>query len=320
MKPRTTLSKVIAAMAVLSLFFASCGSSSDSKSEKEFTESTEPSGGDSSPTSVGSGDQDGGDETSSEPSKEGGSKARVFHGYAPDGKTDRKLDLYDTPFPEEDDKPLIAGLGYGEISDYVDVTPDSNGWSWLYAYNAGSLEQTGDGFIGQDIYRDSAKDARVTVIIGNSTSDAGEPSYSAKVLAESPEENPINDTGLEPVEGKGKVIIAEHAIGNEEIEDLTNFVIIDDECPERVDDAMASENIAWLSNATGAPFVVEPGSHTLRVITVREGESIPEQCEPERATSSFDFEVDAGERTLVILYTSDADGSNMEAVVAPVED
>ncbi|HUO48412.1 MAG TPA: hypothetical protein VMU09_06225 [Acidimicrobiales bacterium] len=235
-------------------------------------------------------------------------KIRVANFYASGGEPSGPIDLYDTPRPCPGDKPLIAGLAYGQLSSYVSPRSDAD-YGNLYVFPAGSQVHAAPviGMQGGTNISNAGwkKGDRQTVVIGvdNST---GTPTTSFQTIDESG-----NESGSPPIltsvpSGQGLLVVNAFGVVHTN-SDPDADLSIDGACPSPVDPSTGQPTssdlpgnvIAGLQN-----FLVAPGSHTLGFVNEpAPGQAFTQaQCAAASPASTTSVPVSAASTQLVLLY------------------
>lgn len=240
-------------------------------------------------------------------------KIRVANFFLVNGtKPGPALDFYDTSQPGKTDKPLIANLGYGQISAYVSPRSDS-GYSNLYLFPAGS-KTSGKPIDG---YRSGTNIANAgwlqgqqeTVVMGTNASPSN--ATFATVAEVEPKVDDLKTALLKPPAGKGLLLVNVAGLieGTSKYGDVE--LRIDGTCPDNVlttgkpaQDSNNPTTPASLSNYNAANFPLSPGSHKLSVVAgPGPGSGLSQQqCDTAPAKASVAVKITKTPPTLVFIY------------------
>lgn len=242
-------------------------------------------------------------------------KVRVVNVFLRDDKAFGPLDLYDVPNPAADAKPLIKGLGYGEVSDYVGPRSISDRAN-LYVFPAGSTTRDDEKFGGQGISNAGWNDGeQSTVVIGAAPAlTAGDPTNLQ--YSEIPESD---DAAGRAIAGKG-AILANHSGAGIDAKAASVTLVVDGQCPMRIDPENSpggGQGLDQLANGNAVTYAVAPGSHDVALLAAAYDSSVS-ACTAADAFAQATVDVDAGGRVEVFVYgTSPTD---LKVVTAPVDE
>ena len=243
-------------------------------------------------------------------------KVRVVNVFLRDDKAFGPLDLYDVPNPAADAKPLIEGLGYGEVSDYVGPRSISDRGN-LYVFPAGSTTRDDEKFGGQGISNAGWNDGeQSTVVIGAAPAlTTGDPTNLQ--YSEIPETD--DSATWKPIAGKG-AILANHSGAGVDARAASVTLVVDDECPMRIDPENSpggGQGLDQLANGNAVTYEVAPGSHDVALLAAAYDSAVS-ACTAADAFAQATVDVDAGGRMEVFVYgTSPTD---LKVVTAPVDE
>lgn len=251
-------------------------------------------------------------------------KVRVLNAFAPAGTTGPTLDLYDTPTPAKDDEPVIEGLEYGEISDYVRPKGNYGSAGNLYIFEAGTKERSTSGS-SQDINGQAIsnggfdKGTQRTLVIGTGNA-FDDDTKNAPVYQEISEEGTGNmapPPAWQADDAKGLLLV--NTRGAETDRTSTEYYLsVDGTCPTRRDpENTAGGAVEMLANSNAVPFLVTAGSHEIKVLAAP-GDNGLSTCDQSAAKVSDTVDVDAGTRVEVFLVAPGDDPTDFKLVVAPV--
>ncbi len=225
------------------------------------------------------------------------------------GKPSGAVDVYDMVRPDSATKPLIAHLGFGEVSAYVSprAPADFQGVrSNLYMFPAGqrkaslpfgtNLENL--GFLAAD---------QVTVVLGPS-SMAGPAIASFDVPEEGlriPKAQQDSQHVIPP--GKALLIVRD---ADRDLDTLPErYIMVDGACPH-------PPNVKGTFPVREGVFPIAPGTHTLGVVTSPLGHGLND-CSGKHPGATTALAVTAGRRYLALVYGLPSDGFKVAA--APID-
>ena len=243
-------------------------------------------------------------------------KVRVVNVFLRDGEAFGPLDLYDVPNPAPDAKPLIEGLGYGEVSEYVGPKSISDRGN-LYLFPAGSTTRDDEKFGGQGISNAGWNDGeQSTVVIGAAPGlTAGDPTNLQ--YSEIPETD--DSATWKPIAGKG-AILANHSGAGVDAKAASVTLVVDDQCPMRIDPENSpggGQGLDQLANGNAVTYAVTPGSHDVALLAASYDSAVS-ACTAADAFAPTSVDVAAGGRVEVFVYgTSPTD---LKVVTAPVDE
>ena len=235
-------------------------------------------------------------------------KIRVANFYASGGQPGGPIDLYDTPRPCPTDKPLIAGLGYGQLSSYVSPRSDAS-YGNLYVFPAGSQVHAAP-VIGMQAGTNISnagwkKGDQQTVVIGvdNST---GTPTTSFQTIDESGNESGSPTILTSVPSGQGLLVVNAFGVVHA-TSDPDADLSVDGACPSPVDPSTGQPTSSDLPGNVMAGlqnFLVASGSHTLGFVNEpAPGQGYTQaQCAAASPASTTSVPVNAGSTQLVLLY------------------
>jgi len=248
-------------------------------------------------------------------------KIRLANFYAPNGQPGPALDIYDLSRPGSTDKPLIANLGYGQVSAYVSPRTGGNGSTYnnLYIFPAGSKTpgQPIDGMQSGGNMSQSGWQAgqQGTYVLGTNAQGAnGSPNVS---FQEVEEVMPGNATVSLPSAAPGGAVIAVNDFGVPQGDTIPLVEVrIDGVCP--ADERSPTSGPVVLGQINGTTFGVSSGSHTVdAVVDPAPGSGLSaDQCKAATAAASASVNATAGSPLLVLVYGPSM--SNLKIVAVPV--
>ncbi|MCB0976924.1 MAG: DUF4397 domain-containing protein [Acidimicrobiales bacterium] len=232
--------------------------------------------------------------------------------------TAEPVDVYAAGYgPLQGCKPLIENLGYGEVSDYVDVPArqfsDEESGGLMYI-DAGSTEM--DGFWRGNSPNDGVDgegDQETVVLSGGSTEGQADPTWMNVI--EHSKEDPSQD--VEAKAGKGLLLVSGGPMSNTFQRAGDKSVIsfsIDGECLYADNDQSGH----GILNGNGTPFSVAPGEHTVGLIITDPGVGIGGQdCDGHEPKFTKDVTVEAGKALAV--YIGAKSPSDATILTAPID-
>ena len=259
--------------------------------------------------------------TADEPQGPPTGKIRLANFYAPNGQPGPALDIYDLSRPGSTDKPLIANLGYGQVSAYVSPRAAGNGSTYnnLYIFPAGSKTpgQPIDGMQSGGNMSQSGWEAgqQGTYVLGTNSQGAnGSPNVS---FQEVEEVMPGNATVSLPSAAPGGAVLAVNDFGVPQGDTVPGVEVrIDGVCP--ADEQSPTSGPVVLSQINGTSFGVSAGSHTVdAVVDHAPGTGLSaDQCKAATAAASASVSATAGSPVLVLIYGPAMSG--LKIIAAPV--
>jgi len=243
-------------------------------------------------------------------------KIRIANFFAPGGQPGPALDFYDMSHPSATDKPLIANLAYGDVSDYITPrSPDTGDFpSNLYIFPAGS-QKWGTPFIGMQSGSNisnagwSTGQQRTVVMGTNAQGISGQANPTFQEIVEEkvgPDEAPMLITAP-----SGKSAIVVNTEGYPPGAGPNPALRIDGKCPSNIDpqtnqpvDAGKTSSPAVLGNGSTEDFLVTAGSHLLEVpLSPGAGQGLTlAQCEAKKAAATKTIDAPDGAKVEVFLY------------------
>lgn len=305
---RSTRAAALAAIAIASLGLAACGGGGSSSDGSTGTTGG-GSGGETTTSFSFGGDSGGGTSTG-----EKTGRLRVVNVFLRDGKGYGPVDLYDVSNPGPDTKPLIEGLDYGEVSDYVE--PKSTmGSGQLWVFPAGSTERDKDGIGGQALSNagwDKGEQSTIVMGTGEGFEDPEVTNLSYTDISES------DDTMTwKAIPGKGAILANVSGVGIS-FNAASVTLVVDGTCPMRVDPdnspggGTGLDNVA---NGNAVSYAVDPGSHELSLLAT-DVSTAPTECTAASAIAPTSVDVPSGGRVEVFIYgTSPTDLKMVAATV-----
>lgn len=219
------------------------------------------------------------------------------------GQPSGPVDLYDVQRPDSSSTPIIANLGYGQISEYVSPrSGDMGGRSNLYLFQAHQKKGT-DPF-GTNIDQ-SGFESTDQLTIALAPSSMGNMSSIGGVYVDEGGKrlnSMVADKETATQAGGGLLIVRQ---ANSNIDTLPEqYLTIDGACPTPV--------------YAGSMMLhsISPGAHTLGVVTSPHGKVL-KSCEGHSPASTIPLNVVAGKRYGVLMYGLPIDGFKLLA--APID-
>ncbi|MFN8016675.1 MAG: hypothetical protein U0P45_00990 [Acidimicrobiales bacterium] len=233
------------------------------------------------------------------------------------------LDVYDTPNPGTSDDPVIEGLEYGQVSDYV--KPKGYGDSGnLYIFEAGEKERSTSGS-SQDINGQATSNAgyekgtQRTVVIGtgNAFDDQAKDQPIYQEIMEDGTGNlaPVPSQVADPSQG----LLLANARGAETDRSALDFTLaVDGKCPKRRDpENSAGGSVESIANGNAVPYLVSAGSHQIQILVAPDSNLLT-TCDLGAAKASDTVDVAAGKRVEIFVIAPGDDPSDFKIVTAPV--
>jgi hypothetical protein len=235
-------------------------------------------------------------------------KIRVANLFQIGGKPFGPVDLYDVMHPDSATKPLIANLGYGQISAYVSPRAGDNyqgSTSNLYLFPAG--QKTASRPFGFNVENTGYLTAdQVTVVLG--------PSSTPQAISSSD----VSEEGLRIPQaqqdsqhivpaGMALLIVRDADVDLDTLPE--EYIVIDGTCVH------APNAPGKLPMGVGI-YPIAPGAHTLGVVTSPRGSGLVD-CKGKRAKSTTPLTVQAGRRYLALMYGLPDEG--FKVVAAPID-
>jgi hypothetical protein len=239
-------------------------------------------------------------------------KIRVANLLELNGQPSGAVDLYEFHNPDSAAVPLIKGLAFGQISDYVSPrAPDSypNSPSNLWIYPAGTKQASppyGDrvdnvGFVSTD---------QITVALGP-TNFAGTAGISLPALDEAGQRLNSNRDSMRAIpSGQALLVLLQANVNADSLPE--QYLMIDGTCPLTT---RYPKNRIPTATGTDINFAVAPGTHTLGVVTSPRGRGLL-NCTGKTPGPTTSVTVSAGQRYLVVVYGVPSDG--FRVVAAPI--
>jgi hypothetical protein len=242
-------------------------------------------------------------------------KIRVVNVFLRANKPFGALDIYDVANPTKGDKPLIAGLGYGKVSDYVQPRSLSSS-SMLYLFPAGSVTRDADGIGGQGLSNAGWEDGdQATVVIGTAKgiedSDPSTPQYTE--ISESD-----TTTTWKAIPGKGAILVNASGAGVDSGA-ATVTLVIDGACPMRVDPSNSpggGQGLDSIANGNAVTYKVAPGSHKIGLLATEPTTAVT-ACTGGAAMAVTSVDVPANGRVEAFVFGTTP--KDLELVTAAVD-
>ncbi len=306
--PAMRFTRFLALALASSLFVAACGSSDDDKAKqaassikKQIEDATK--GATSIPLGLGNGNA-----KCPDMSKKSG-RMRVVNLATKNGAAVGPVDVYAQGFgPTQHCKPLFSAVGFGDVSDYLDVpaqpyqTPAEGGLTY---FDAGKTDPTAATFWKNSSPPDGVKtgDQETVVLTGGSAKGEANPSY-MNVTEKNAKDPSLN---VKVKDGKALLLVngggAESAIG--QTGNGENYVFtVDGKClkPDAIAGDTGGGGSPGQVYGNGSPTTVEPGSHTVGIIVNDPGVGIGgEDCDGKTAAFTETVDVEAGKALAVYL-------------------
>lgn len=238
-------------------------------------------------------------------------KIRVANVLEVNGQPSGPVDLYEFRNPDSAATPLVKGLAFGQISDYVSPrAPDNypNSPSNLWIYPAGTKQASlpyGDridnvGYASTD---------QITVAVG--PTHFGAAGVSLAALDEAGKRLNSNRDSLRTIpSGQALLVLLQ---GNVNADSLPEqYLMIDGSCPLTTS---YPKNRIPTSTGTDINFAVAPGTHTLGIVTSPRGHGLL-NCSGKTPGQTTSVTVIAGQRYVVVVYGVPSDG--FKVVTAPI--
>lgn len=248
------------------------------------------------------------------PDKDTG-RVRVVNLVLKDGKPYGALDLYDVNNPGDDTEPVIAGLGYGEVSDYVTIKsfgPDGQ----LFVFAEGEKTKNADGIGGSGISNSGfTADDQATVAIGSSEGfEAGQINLSFSQVDELDE-----SARWAHVDGKSFLLASKHGVGDGG-DAATVTLVVDGKCPMRVnpeDSPGGGQGVDAVANGNVVPYEVSAGSHQVSLLATDPTTGMS-TCDTSGAIAETTVDVAADGRTELFVYGTGP--TDLKIAAAPVDE
>jgi hypothetical protein len=235
------------------------------------------------------------------------------------------LDIYDTQTGQAA-KPLIAGLAYGAVSDYVHPTAN-NGVSTFYALPAGEdpVAKQSDAVTGGVLQDDGSHPQETIRVTGQpGTIDEGPLGglNFASIVEKGTDNGGKAPVAPPPPAGQGEILVDTVAFLG--VSSTTpNYLLIDSSCAPPLNGDPLAKGVPEIFAAAGpaasnfAEFVTTPGAHQVSVDIEAPGAS-PTCAALTTKQSTSTVTVAAGQQILAFLYgTSATDAHLAFAPVAP---
>jgi hypothetical protein len=315
--------RTLVAVAACATLLAACGGGGGSDSAKTTTTVAAGGGGGGGPTTtytVPSGSNSGGEK---------GGKVRLLNAFEQDGKAGPTMDVYDTAMPGEDDRPLIAGLAYGELSSYVQPAGAYGGAGNLYLFpedDKTPSSKGGESWAGQAVSNAGFDpDTQQTVVVGTDKS-FDDPTKTQPIYTQISEvgskEYPIPDT-WKAIDGKGLVLANASGLGLNGAFALDTYLGLDGACPKRLDPENSAgaggESPEPIANGNAVPFEVAPGDHTVQILAADPNNG-PSTCDQSLVAEQARFSVAAGQRVEVFVFGPTQTADSVTVLTAEVPD
>ena len=251
-------------------------------------------------------------------------KIRIANLLEIDGHPSGPLDFYDVRKPDSTTEPLIKGLKYGEISQYVspraeDTYTGSRGW--LFLFPAG-LKQATEPFGGNVDNGFDATD-QLTIALGPSKGFSGAASIARVTIVEGGKRIDAALADSETaIQGSQALLIVRDANGN--VDSLPEqYLMIDGACPHAPNDGRVVGDKQAFSKqpssvSTTLLFPIAAGAHTLAVVTSPLGQGL-RTCAGHTPGVATTLTVEAGHRYEVWVFGQPSDGLRVvaAAIAAP---
>jgi hypothetical protein len=236
-----------------------------------------------------------------------------------DGKPVGPIDLYEVPFPDSADVPIIKHLGYGEISSYVSpraAGSEGDVRSNLYIFPADQKQVPRPSPFGSSVDHTGFRAVdQFTVALGPSSM----PHSIAPngIVEDGPRTVAARLDSMKAVPAGQSLLILADANG-----DATSlpqrFLMLDGACPHAAN--LHRPGIPWTqwdkdpSAIVGGTqlYPVAPGTHTLGVVSVPRGSAVHD-CTGKTPGKTITLNTEAGHRYLVIAYGEPSDGFKVAA-------
>jgi hypothetical protein len=239
-------------------------------------------------------------------------KIRVANVLELNGQASGPVDLYDVRNPDSSATPLVKGLAFGQISDYVsprgaDNYPTSP--SNLYIFPAGTKQASfpyGDRIDNVGF----APDDQISVALGP-THFTGAAGISLAAVDEAGKRLNANRDSMRAIpSGQALLVLLQ---GNVNADSLPEqYLMIDGTCPLTTS---YPKNRIPTSTGTDINFGVAPGAHKLGIVTSPRGHGLL-NCSGKTPAQTTSITVAAGQRYLVVVYGLPSDG--FRVVTAPI--
>jgi hypothetical protein len=255
-----------------------------------------------------------------EPAGQPTGKIRLANFFAPNGQPGPALDFYDTNQPAPTDKPLVANLGYGQLSDYVSPRNEGYGSTYanLYLFPAGSQvsgHPIGGMTSGSNISNAGWETGQqLTYILGTDAQGfSGGPQISFEEVDEVWPSAASITLATAPA---GEAVLYVNTYGAPHADADPGLEIrIDGVCPQAGGHATGGASV--LSTNNGTSFGVSPGSHTVEIVVdPAPGQGLSAaQCKAAKAATSASVNASAASPTVMLVYGPTM--SSLKTVSAP---
>lgn len=235
-------------------------------------------------------------------------KIRVAHLLEMNGQPAGPVDLYDMRKPDSTDVPIIKGLAYGQISDYVSPRaegPYSGARSQLYLFPAGAKTATSPWGTNIDNIGFNPGD-QLTIALGPSRGFGNGPAIAMVQIGEGGSRLAPVDTGTAPA-GQAMAIVR---TANDNADSLPQLYLdVDGSCNRGT-----TEKERSLASGAGN-FPLAAGTHTVGVVTSPRGQGLS-NCNGKTPGTTTSVNAAAGQRLVIFIYGVPSDG--FKAVAAPI--
>ena len=310
---RATRSKRLVALAAVTLAglgLMACGSSGGGSDASRTT-----GGGGGATTTTAPTVDTGGGQSGNQGKPHG--KIRVVNEFLKGDQPFGPIDIYDVPNPDTDAKPLIEGLKYGEVSEYVAPTSQYSDTSNLYVFPAGSKTKDDGGIGGTGMSNAGWSDGdQVTLVVSAATGlSPGDPNNLN--YTEISESDP--SVIWKVIDGKGAILVNISGAGVD-AKAAEATLVVDGKCPMRVDPENSpggGQGVDSIANGNAVAYAVDPGSHDIGLLAKPYSTAITE-CAVADEIAKTTVDVPASGRVEVFIHGSSP--TDLEVTTATVDE
>lgn len=239
-------------------------------------------------------------------------KIRVANTLELNGQPSGPVDLYEFRNPDSNATPLVKGLAFGQISDYVSpraVDNYPNSPSNLWVYPAGTKQASfpyGDridnvGFASTD---------QISVALGP-THLGTAAAIALPATDEAGQRLNSNRDSMRAIpSGQALLVLLQANVSADSVPG--QYLMIDGTCPLTT---VFPRNKIPTGVGADINFAVSPGTHTLGIVTSPRGQGLL-NCTGKKPGQTTSVTVTAGQRYLVVVYGLASDG--FRVVTAPI--
>lgn len=225
----------------------------------------------------------------------------------PDGSEVGPVDIYADGYgPDQGCEALIENLGFGDVSNYIEVpaSPYADPPRGALSYWDAGVTERGTGFWKGATPSDGVEgtgDQETVILSGGLNSGDSNPSWTNIIeLSHSDPERNVKPASP----GQGLLLVSGSAALNmmEQVDDASGLTLsIDDRCPYSDDAKEANSGVGYMGG-NGVPYTVTPGQHEIGIIVTEPGVGIGgEDCDGRTPSFTGTVEVAADEATAVYL-------------------